>query len=472
MNVVETDLVLLPAVRQLELLRAGKLSIIELAEAHILQIERLEPQLNAFADFDAENVRAQAKQLVAFDGECGPLHGLPVTVKSSIATAGYRCEIGSLLLKGDVPHEDAMVVTRLRAAGALILGTTNCPEFLMAYETANLLHGRTNNPWDLEHSPGGSSGGESAAIAAGLSAAGLGSDSGGSVRVPAHFTGICSLKPTPGRIPGRGHLPPCVGPFSILGAIGPMARTMADVQLMFRALAGQDPADPTSPPIALQNPNTQDLRAHTVGLFADDGLVPVTPETRAAVDAAANALRDAGFRVEPFRPRTLEPLRKLWWKFFVQCGAMFYEPEIRGKRDRLSPIFNEFLAIAESAGPLSSTELLNAWAELDLLRAKTLDEIKNYPVLLCPVASVPAFRHGERSWTVDGQTVEYLDAWRFTQWFNALACPAAVVPVGSSPEGLPIGVQIAARPFEDEIAIGIAAIVDSAFGYRPPPMAL
>jgi len=472
MNVVETDLVLLPAVRQLELLRAGKLSIIELAEAHILQIERLEPQLNAFADFDAENVRAQAKQLVAFDGECGPLHGLPVTVKSSIATAGYRCEIGSLLLKGDVPHEDAVVVTRLRAAGALILGTTNCPEFLMAYETANLLHGRTNNPWDLEHSPGGSSGGESAAIAAGLSAAGLGSDSGGSVRVPAHFTGICSLKPTPGRIPGRGHLPPCVGPFSILGAIGPMARTMADVQLMFRTLAGQDPADPTSPPIALQNPNTQDLRAHTVGLFADDGLVPVTPETRAAVDAAANALRDAGFRVEPFRPRTLEPLRKLWWKFFVQCGAMFYEPEIRGKRDRLSPIFNEFLAIAESAGPLSSTELLNAWAELDLLRAKTLDEIKNYPVLLCPVASVPAFRHGERSWTVDGQTVEYLDAWRFTQWFNALACPAAVVPVGSSPEGLPIGVQIAARPFEDEIAIGIAAIVDSAFGYRPPPMAL
>jgi len=472
MSVVETELVLLPAVRQLELLRAGKLSIIELAEAHILQIERLEPQLNAFADFDAENVRAQAKQLVAFDGECGPLHGLPVTVKSSIATAGYRCEIGSLLLKGDVPHEDAMVVTRLRAAGALILGTTNCPEFLMAYETANLLHGRTNNPWDLEHSPGGSSGGESAAIAAGLSAAGLGSDSGGSVRVPAHFTGICSLKPTPGRIPGRGHLPPCVGPFSILGAIGPMARTMADVQLMFRTLAGQDPADPTSPPIALQNPNTQDLRAHTVGLFANDGLVPVTPETRAAVDAAANALRDAGFRVEPFRPRTLEPLRKLWWKFFVQCGAMFYEPEIRGKRDRLSPIFNEFLAIAESAGPLSSTELLNAWAELDLLRAKTLDEIKNYPVLLCPVASVPAFRHGERSWTVDGQTVEYLDAWRFTQWFNALACPAAVVPVGSSPEGLPIGVQIAARPFEDEIAIGIAAIVDSAFGYRPPPMAL
>ena len=174
-------------------------------------------------------------------GPHGPLHGLAGHREVLDRNAGYRCEIGSLLHKGDIPHEDAVVVARLRAAGALILGTTNCPEFLMAYETANLLHGRTNNPWDLERSPGGSSGGESAAIAAGMSAAGLGSDSGGSVRVPAHFTGICSLKPTPGRIPGRGHLPPCVGPFSVLGAIGPMARTMDDVALLFRTLSGQDP---------------------------------------------------------------------------------------------------------------------------------------------------------------------------------------------------------------------------------------
>jgi amidase len=304
-----------------------------------------------------------------------------------------------------------------------------------------------------------------------MSAAGLGSDSGGSVRVPAHFTGICSLKPTPGRIPGRGHLPPCVGPFSILGAIGPMARTIADVQLMFGALAGQDLADPVSPPIALRRPSLNDLRSHTIGFFADDGLVPVTTETRSAVRAAAEVLRDAGFRLEPFRPRTLEQLRKLWLRFFVQCGAMFYEPDIRGKHDRISPIFREFLGIAESAGPLSTTELLNAWAELDLHRSKTLEEMKDYRVLLCPVASVPAFRHGERRWTIEGQTVEYLDAWRYTQWFNVLACPAAVIPVGVSPEGLPIGVQIAARPFEDEVALGIAAIVDTAFGYRPPPLA-
>jgi len=467
-----TDLVLLPASRQLELLRSGEFSVLDLAEAHIRQIERLNPTLNALVDFDPERVREQARRLDSQHEKKGPLHGLPVTMKSSIATAGYRCEIGSLLHQGDVPREDAVAVARLRAAGALILGTTNCPEFLMAYETDNLLHGATHNPWDLERSPGGSSGGESAAIAAGLSAAGLGSDSGGSVRVPAHFTGICSLKPTPGRVPGIGHLPPCVGPFSTLGAIGPMARTIGDVTLLFRALAGQDPHDPVSPPLPFRAPDADALRSHTIGFFEDDGLVPVTPETRAAVNSAAQVLRAAGFRVEPFQPRTLEQLRKLWWTFFVQCGAMFYEPEIRGKRDRLSPIFLEFLEIAEEAGELSAAELLNAWAQSDLLRAKTLEEMREYPVLLCPVASIPAFRPGERTWTIDGRSVAYLDAVRHTQWFNVLGAPAAVVPVSRSPEGLPIGVQIVARPFEDEVALGVAAVVDAAFGYRPPPLAM
>jgi len=464
-----SDVVLQCAVRQLQMLRSGEISISELAEAHIAQIARLNPRLNAFADFDADRVRAEARRLNASPGT-GPLHGLPVTVKSSIATAGYKCEIGSLINKGDVSREDAVVIARLRAAGALILGTTNCPEFLMAYETENLLHGQTSNPWDLTRTPGGSSGGESAAIAAGMSAGGLGSDSGGSVRVPAHFTGICSLKPTPGRIPGRGHLPPCVGPFSVLGAIGPMARTIEDVALLFRTLAGQDPEDPVSPPVPLRGHSPRDLRRIPIGFFEDDGLVPVTPETRAAVNAAAVVLREAGFRVERFRPRTLEQLRKLWMTFFVQCGAMFYESTIRGKRGRLSPIFNEFLHIAESHAPINTADLLAAWAELDLLRAKTLEELSRYPVLLCPVASIPAWRHGERAWTIDGQTVAYLDAVRYAQWFNVLACPAAVVPVSHSPEG-PIGVQIAARPFEDEFVLSIAAIVDAAFGYTPPPLA-
>jgi len=466
-----SELVLASAMRQLELLRQGEVSVVELAEAHIAQIERLNPVLNALVDFDADRVRAQARALNACKSPMGALHGLPVTVKSSISTAGYLCEIGSMLQRGDIPSEDAPVVARLREAGALILGTTNCPELLMAYETDNLLHGRTNNPWDLERSPGGSSGGESAAIAACMSAAGLGSDSGGSVRLPAHFTGICALKPTPGRVPGRGHLPPCVGPFSTLGAIGPMARTIADVSLMFETISGQDDCDPAGAPVGLRRLSLANLRAQTVGYFEDDGLVPVTPETRAAIQDSVRVLREAGFRVEAFRPRTLELLRKLWWKFFVRCGAMFYAPTIRGKESQLSPIFREFLEIAAVDGPMDGVELLDAWAELDLLRSRTLSEMRSYPVLLCPVASIPAFRPGERKWMVEGREVAYLDAVRHTQWWNVLACPAAVVPVGRSAEGLPIGVQVVARPWEDEVALGVAGVLDEAFGYRAPALA-
>ncbi len=466
-----SELVLASATRQLTLLRSGEVTAAELAEAHIRQIERLNPTVNALVDFDAERVRAQARVLDAAGGVRRPLHGLPVTVKSSIATAGYRCEIGSTINRGSIPAEDAVVVARLRAAGALILGTTNCPEFLMAYETDNLLYGRTNNPWNLDHTPGGSSGGESAAIAACMSAGGLGSDSGGSVRGPAHFTGICSLKPTPGRVPGRGHLPPCVGPFGVLGAIGPMARTIADVRLLFEAISGQDGVDPLSAPVALREPTEAELRALPIGYFEDDGLVGVTAETRAAVQAAAQALREAGFRVVPFRPQTLELLRQLWWKFFVRCGAMFYQSTIAGHEAELSPIFREFLGIAAVDGPIGGPELLEAWAELDLLRARTLAELAEYPVLLCPVASIPAWRHGERSWDVEGQQVAYLDAVRHTQWWNVLANPAAVVPVGQSAEGLPIGVQVVARPYEDEFALGVAGAIDRAFGYRCPPIA-
>ncbi len=293
------------AVELLGLLRTHKISALELADEYIRQIERLNPTINALVDFDPERVRQQARVVDGASGSQGPLAGLPMTVKSSISTAGYRCEIGSLVNRGNIPVKDATVVARLRTAGAVILGTTNCPEYLMAYVTDNLLHGRTNNPWNLDYTPGGSSGGESAAIAAGMSAGGLGSDSGGSVRVPAHFTGICSLKPTPGRIPGIGHMPPCIGPFSFLGAIGPMARTVGDVTLLFQVLSGQDPIDPMSPPVVFRTPGLDEVKRLPIGYFVDDGLVPVTPETRHAIHAAAQALRDAGFDVRPFRPQAL-----------------------------------------------------------------------------------------------------------------------------------------------------------------------
>src|SRR5580658_4436120 len=352
----------LSAVEQLALLEQKKTSALELAEEHIRRIERLNPVLNAFVEFDAEAVRAQARREVG-----GRLAGLPLSLKATISVAGYRSEIGSALRRGVVAEHDAEAVVRLRAAGATLLGATNGPEFLMAYETDNLLYGRTSNPWNLEYSAGGSSGGEAAAIAAGMSAGGLGSDSGGSVREPAHFCGICALKPTPGRVPGRGHVPPCVGPFSILGAVGPMARTVADISLLFEVLAGQDVVDPVSAPVPYRPVSIEDAKRVPVGWFEDDGLTPVTAGSREAVRSAAKALEVQGFRVERFRPAALEEARQLWWKFFMQCGAMFYAPAIAGRETELSPIFREYLELGGEAAPLSAAQLLDAWAQCDVV---------------------------------------------------------------------------------------------------------
>ena len=458
---------LLSATEQLDLLQRRSITPRELAEEHIAQIERLNPQLNAVVDFDPARVRAQASQV-----RPGPLSGLPVTVKASISVAGYRCETGSTINRGSVPDKNAPLVDRLLAAGAVILGTTNCPEFLMAYETENLLYGSTRNPWNPDYSAGGSSGGEAAAIAAGMSAAGLGSDSGGSVREPAHFTGICALKPTAGRFPAAGHLPPCLGPFAFLGSIGPMARTVGDLALLFEALSGQDATDPNSPPVQHRSVSLDEARQFPVGWFEDDGIVPVTAETRAAVEQAARALERQGFTVKRFRQAALEAARKLWRIFFVQCGEMLYEPIIRGHEDELSPTFRDFLAIARAEVPLTATSLLDAWVESDKVRGRLLEEMREFPVLLCPVCSIPAFRPFERSWSVEGQKVAYLDAMRYTQWFNLLGGPATVVPISRSPEDLPIGVQVAGRPYADELVLAVARAVESEFGYQPPPLAI
>jgi Asp-tRNA(Asn)/Glu-tRNA(Gln) amidotransferase A subunit family amidase len=469
-----SDLLTQPAVDLLALMAAKKLSVLELADLHIERIEQLNPRLHALVDFDPDSIREQAIALDRSTAPRGLLHGLPLTIKSSISVAGHLCETGSLLNQGRRPTTDAETVKRLRQAGAVILGTTNCPEFLMAYETDNRLYGRTSNPWDLTRTAGGSSGGESAAIAAGLSAGGLGSDGGGSVREPAHFTGICAVKPTPGRIPTAGHLPDNTGPFALLGTVGPMARTMADVTLLFRVLSGAFDIDPVAAPVPYQPASNEALKRIRIGYIEDDGLVPVTAETRQAIQDAVHSLRRHGFHVEPFRPQSLERARQLWYTFFVRCGAMLLEPLARGRESDLSPTFLDFLSIAHSQPPLAADQLLMAWCEIDIVRSQILAEMRDFPILLSPVCSIPAFRHGERHWTLHDtngapRSLTYLDAMRFTQWFNLLGAPAAVVPIGSSAEGLPIGLQLAGRPYADEDVLGIATILEQDFGYTAPP---
>ncbi len=346
----------------------------------------------------------------------------------------------------------------------------------MAYETDNHLYGRTSNPWDLTRTAGGSSGGEAAAIAAGLSAGGLGSDGGGSVRTPAHFTGICAMKPTPGRIPTAGHLPDCLGPFALLGTIGPMARTMADVTLLFRAVAGALDTDPIGAPIPYRRTPIEALKQIRIGYFEEDGMVPVTAETRQAVQDAVHSLRRHGFHVEAFRPPSLERARELWHTFFVYCGALLLEPLGSGREPEFSPTFRDFLSIAHKHRALAADELLAAWCEMDVVRSELLAEMRDFPILLSPVCSIPAFHHGERNWTLHSangapQPLTYLDAMRFTQWFNLLGAPAAVIPISRSAEGLPIGLQLAGRPYSDEDVLGIASILEEDFGYVAPPMA-
>jgi Asp-tRNA(Asn)/Glu-tRNA(Gln) amidotransferase A subunit family amidase len=455
-------------------IRNKEISPVEVAQTHLDRIERLNPTLNAFVDWKPEAVLAQARaaeKAILQGDDVGPLHGVPLSIKASIDVAGHHSEAGTRLRAGYIAAEDAPLVARLRAAGAVILGVTNTPELLMAWETDNLLYGRTNNPWDLTRTAGGSSGGEAAAIAAGLSAGGVGSDGGGSIREPAHFCGICGLKPTPGRIPSTGHFPTSGGPFALLGVVGPMARTIGDVQVLFEVLAGWDDGDPCSAPVDVRPIQEKTIRDVAIGSFEDDGRTPVTQETRSAVNRAESLLSNAGFRVDPFRPEGLEEARQLWWKFFGTAGGMILGPMLRGHESELSPILREFSSWTSAEPPHSGDSLLATWLARDHVRERILRQMRKYPVLICPTAAIPAFRHGEREWLVEGKTVKYLDAWSYCEWFNLLGFPAVVVPMTVSTEGLPIAVQIVGRPWAEELVLAIAAALEEGRGpWAGPPI--
>jgi Asp-tRNA(Asn)/Glu-tRNA(Gln) amidotransferase A subunit family amidase len=452
-----------------ESIRSKKLSPVEIVAAHLERIAVMQPKLNAFVHLDSGAARAQARRAedaVQRGGALGPLTGVPVTLKSCIDVAGWPCPAGSLSRKDYVAEADSPLVSRLRAAGAIVLGNTNTPEYLMAYETDNLVSGKTSNPWNLSHSAGGSSGGEAAALASGCSAGGVGSDGGGSIRVPAHFCGICGLKPTPGRIPATGHFPAGVGAFAWIGVVGPMARTIADVRALFEVMAGPDPGDALSAPLPPRIVNDAQLKGLRVGVLESDALGKVDAETQAALQKAANDLAAQGFVVEPMRLDGLECAIELWWFFFGPAIAHLFKPSVAGQEDKLSPIFREYMQFA--GAPVTLDVLLSACAERDLLRANILRQMRDVPILLSPVSTTTAFRHGEGTWR-PGAKQCYRDTMRFSQWLNLTGFPGASVPVSVSAAGLPIGVQVIGRPHEEELVLAIAEQIENARGLWQAP---
>jgi Asp-tRNA(Asn)/Glu-tRNA(Gln) amidotransferase A subunit family amidase len=451
-------------------IRSKSISPVEVVEAHLKAVETWQPALNAFVHLDADAARrhAQAAEAVlSNDAPLGPLHGIPLTIKSCIDVAGWPCPAGSLLRKDYVPKYDAPLVARLKSAGAILLGNTNTPEFLMAYESNNLLTGKTSNPWNVSYSAGGSSGGEAAAIAAGCSMGGVGSDGGGSIRVPAHFCGICGLKPTPGRVPSTGHFPPGAGAFSWIGVVGPMARTIADVRLLFEVMAGPDAGDPLTSPVSSRTHSKNDLRGLRIGILESNALGTATAETTEAVQQAAKWLADQGFKVEPIRIDGLERALELWWFFFGRVIGRLLQKSIAGDEEKTSPIFRDYLSHAISGSPVTLSQFIEACAERDLLRAKILRQMQDVPILLSPVSSGPAFRHGEGNYHPG---TSYLDTMRFSQWLNLTGFPGVSVPVQLSNDGLPIGVQLIGRPFEDELVLSVAEAIEVSRGkWQPPP---
>jgi len=447
-------------------IREKKFSPVEVVEAHLERVAEVQPKLNAFVHLDAEGARKQAlaaEAAVMRGDDVGPLHGVPVTIKSCIDTAGWPTPAGSLLRKDYVALVDAPLVTRLRSAGAIVLGNTNMPEYLMAYETDNSLNGKTNNPWNLERSAGGSSGGEAAAIASGCSAGGVGSDGGGSIRVPAHFCGICGLKPTPGRIPATGHFPEGGGAFGWIGVVGPMARTVADVRALFELMAGQDAGDALSAPVPVRAVAVEDTKKLRIGILESDALGKATPESSAAVERAAKILSEQGFVVERKQLTGLERVIEVWWYFFGPVIADLIRKGATGHEEELSPMLREYVELATAETTLTYDGFLTACGERDKLRWDIVRQMEDVRILLSPVSAGPAFRHGEGNWRA-GEKENYRDTMRYSQWLNLAGFPGVAAPLGKSREGLPVGVQVIGRPYEEELILAVAEAIERGRG--------
>ncbi|MDQ1591796.1 MAG: amidase [Pyrinomonadaceae bacterium] len=472
----DDEITSMPAAKLCALVRRRALSPVEILEAHLRRAETSNPALNAIVTFAPDAIaQARAAERAAMKGDSlPPLHGLPVTIKDTIATANLRSTSGSRVRADYVPAEDAPAVARLRAAGAIVYGKTNTSELAIEYNADNPVFGRTNNPHDHALTPGGSSGGCAAAVGACLSPASLGSDLVGSIRIPAHFCGVAGLFPTPGRVPRGGHYPPTEGTLATGASLGPLARTVDDLALLFDALTREDGARAVSHADELKQPVSEiQLRGLRVACYADDAAVRVTEETERAVRSAARALAAAGLETIDALPPEIEGASDLWLALFPRAVAEVVRAEYAGREELAGAAARAILRRVETASDAARGDDFDAWAERRRLRASLLERMRETPLLLAPVGAVAAFAHGARQVEVRGEFVNTFRAFGYAQACNVFGLPAACVPAGRTRAGLPVGVQIIGRPFDEQLVLAAARIVEAALGgWQPPPAAL
>jgi len=493
---------------------AGELSASEVVEAHIQRIEEVNPRLNAVIIPLFEQARAQAKAAdeARSRGEAlGPLHGVPITIKESFDVAGTVSNMGISALS-QTAKQDAPLVKRLQQAGAIILGKTNVPQLLALNESDNPVYGRTVNPWNRERSPGGSSGGESAIIAASGSCLGLGSDIAGSVRMPAHACGICSLKPTSSRLSMVGHVPLLPGQEAILAQPGPMARTVADLNLAMKVLAapGQEVFDPSIPPVPWREPSDVKLENLRIAFFTHNDIITPSPAVRRAVREAAVSLEKRGAIVEEWTPPDLLKALQLYCQLYGADGAVTSKRQLGNSKRH--PQINQTLQIASLPKPLLRViATISGFMSQPLIAKlfpymgevsvsdywRTIDERNRYraafmaameaeqlDAILSPACALPALTHGSSNYLVQDAT--------YTMPYNLLGMPAGVVSVtrirpGEESErapskqlseqtaskveqesvGLPVGVQVAARHWREDIVLAVMAAIEEHFQSQP-----
>lgn len=454
-NLYYTDVVTLAS-----LVRTGQLSPLDIVRAHLERIQNTNAEINAIVTLDdsAEDRAREAEASIAKGQILGPLHGIPFTVKDCIDNAGLRTTRGSNLFLENVPTEDSTVVRRVKEAGGIVIGKTNMPEFALWWETDNAAFGRTHNPWLQGRTPGGSSGGEAAAISAGLSPLGLGSDVGGSLREPANYCGIVGLKATHGRVPLTGHWPDVLLRFM---HVGPMARSVRDVALALEIISGPDGIDPYA--VQVPSPNLADIDGPVndlrIGWCVDAPFAPLTVEVSDTVESAASVLTEAGCRVDKVSLTEWEhsSVMDISNRIYGPETSHYLTPLVIGHEDKLSPPIRRRLKWPQP----TMAEYLDATQDLDRFRHAVTLYFDKYDVLLCPTGPVTAHPHDSIEIDIGGEKMPGRHALQATIPFDLTGSPAISVPFSWSDEGLPIGVQLAGRHFEETTLLRVAATLES-----------